>query len=268
MWTGRIKTVPELMSPDSPGAAPFGGAQILTPLAVGNTPVAGPLAGVTSAELGAFSALLVNQTTAGMLALTLPSPAPATAVYVETIGNVGTTAFSMYGVPLQPGQATQIVWNGSAFTGLTPANGVGTALLQVQQLAAQSIPSGAFTVHTASWFVDLDPFNGFDATTGVYTAPLTGLYQAQMQNQFVATATAVNTKFQAALFLNGFAGTAGQTVSQNAAAIVEQTVICPPNAFRVAQGDQIDFRLFQDSGGPINTVGDPTRNTALLILLA
>jgi hypothetical protein len=120
-WTGALRTVADFLGIDSPGAAPFGGAQALTPLALGNTSAAGPVAGLTSAQLGGFSGLQIAQTTTGNLALTLPNPPAGTLEYVETIANTGTAAFTMYGVAFPAGGAGQLLWNGTTYSGLAQA---------------------------------------------------------------------------------------------------------------------------------------------------
>jgi hypothetical protein len=82
------------------------------------------VAGLTAAQsVDIFTAINVAQTTGGGLALTLQNPTVATAGRVVIVTNVGTQAFSMYGVTLTTAgtpqtASAQFYWAGAAWVAI------------------------------------------------------------------------------------------------------------------------------------------------------
>lgn len=98
------------------------GTYLSVGLAVGDTAAPGMVGGLTAAQsVDISSTLLVAQTTAGALALTLQNPTDTTAGRRIVIVNAGSQAFTMYGVTITTPAAPQTAAAEYVWTG--PANG-------------------------------------------------------------------------------------------------------------------------------------------------
>lgn len=113
-WIGALKSPVSIFGPDSPGAQPYvGSAGALQFLVLTNFLANGPI-GLNTATVDLYNAFLIPQSTAGVT-LTLPAPtnvAPRSA-YVENIGSV---AFTMYGISIAPSTFEEFLWNGVGWT--------------------------------------------------------------------------------------------------------------------------------------------------------
>ena len=83
-------------------------------LTVSNRLVAG-LIGTASLCVDGAKILNINQTTAGLLALTLPNPTDLTDLVSIDVVNTGTASFTMYGVTLAPNTMATLVWTSAAW---------------------------------------------------------------------------------------------------------------------------------------------------------
>lgn len=163
VWSGAIRNVPELMSPDGPGAQPYsGGGSPVIPiptLAVGNTTVNGqfgPAPGLTAAQsVNIYLAFLLTQTTAG-ITITPPNPTggtdAATVVYVFESSASSTQTYTMLGASVPPGGAIMAVWNGDNYTVIGTSGG---AVLLTTLAVGDTPVAGNIGALTAAASVDL-----------------------------------------------------------------------------------------------------------------
>lgn len=125
--------------------------QKLATIALANVAAAGPL-GTAAATVDVVSSLTINQTTAG-IALTIPAPTDALAGDRLTVGNVGTAAVTVAGVPLAPNEFAEWVWSGTAWLMNDGGRNMGASVLVPTIAAAANftvahnlaIPTGAFS---------------------------------------------------------------------------------------------------------------------------
>jgi hypothetical protein len=113
--TAGTATLCSLAQTDAGG----GGGVATTALAVADTAAPGFLGGLSAAaSVDAYSAFVVTQTTAAVLAITLRAPTVTTAALrVSVSASAGSVPFGMYGQLVNPSATIWLVWNGTAWGG-------------------------------------------------------------------------------------------------------------------------------------------------------
>ena len=109
-------------------------------------------------------ALLVDQTTAGQ-ALTLPAPVDDSVVMALQVSNIGSAAFTMYGVTLSVASSATFYWNGTAWTADVAPTSVGAVVEALTPTAENAVPALASAPKTGTpvkFFV-----NGSYVTAGI-----------------------------------------------------------------------------------------------------
>lgn len=124
---------------------------------------------------------------------------------------------------------------------------------------AQSISNATETVLT-NWAEQLDTANAFNATTGVFTAPLGGIYVASGTVSYAAqvwnsTGASAVIRKNGANVADCFLRANNATASTN---LQTPTVVWTG---RLVQGDTLAFATFQFSGAAVNTEGAHTQFT-------
>lgn len=187
-------------------AATLGGAIFAAP---------GPI-GSTTASTGAFTTLSASSTVSG-------------------------TGFSTYlaSPPAIGGTAA----NTGAFTTLSAS---GNDALLYQTTNAQSLTSGADTVIT-NWTKVFDRVNAnFVASTGVYTAPVTGFYYVSAGLTLATATTVASDRFQISIAVNGVDVLQGFTSEQAATTVALYAGIS--GLVQVTAGQTITIKAMQNNG--------------------
>lgn len=138
----------------------------------------------------------------------------------------------------------------------------------------QSIPNGVSTVVLGGtgWSVQTNTGGNFNASSGVFTAPVPGFYEIEAALQFVAAASAVATEFRVEIVVTPLAGGGpsairrGVATAHSATAAVKQS----PNVeigITLAAGDQVTINAFQNSGAPVALTPDATVNYTCFALV-
>jgi hypothetical protein len=121
--------------------------------------------------------------------------------------------------------------------------------------AIQSLTSGAFTKITGWTTEPHDHGNDFDLVNDWFKVPHDGTYQ------FSAAATIDNLpagdSAMCAFHVNSSETVRGNRITNATGGPLDITVTVSTVSIELNQGDQVDFRAFQDSGGALNTIGLP-----------
>jgi hypothetical protein len=132
----------------------------------------------------------------------------------------------------------------------TTLNASGNDALLYDNTSGQSIPNNAVTTVTG-WTQEFDRLGAnFNASTGVFTAPATGIYQVGGQLCYAAVAGAVSVSFQARVVANGATVAAGQ-VQQEAASTVVSCVIIPMTDVSLSASQTLVVQAYQTTGSAL-----------------
>jgi hypothetical protein len=194
------------------------------------------LGGVSAASY----ALLASPTFTGV-----PS-APNASVGTNTT-QIATTAFvaQTFAAPPSLGSTTP----GNVFANILSA--AGNDALFYRNSSAQSIPNNTFTTIT-TWTKISDRLNtNFNASTGVFTVPVTGLYKVSGQLCFAATAGAVNVAYQASIVAGGSTQATGYITQQASAGV--SAFFCPSVTalLSLTASQTIVLQASQNTGGAL-----------------
>jgi len=130
----------------------------------------------------------------------------------------------------------------------TTLSSSGNDALLYQNSSAQSIPSSVATTLTG-WTLFSDRVgSNFNASTGVFTAPATGVYIVSGQINFAATAEVVATTYQLLAVGNGVTVASGSSTG-DAAGTYNVQVQLPGVAVALAAGQTLVLQALQNSGG-------------------
>jgi hypothetical protein len=157
--------------------------------------------------------------------------------------------------------------NGTPIGATTPATVAATTLsasgndaLLYDNSSAQSIPNNTPTTVTG-WTLEFDRLGAnFNATTGVFTAPATGVYQVGGQLCYASTSATVSAAFQARVVANGILVAAGQ-VEQEVASSVITCAIIPMTDVSLTSGQTIVIQGYQATGSAVALLNSAPLNT-------
>lgn len=201
--------------------------------------------GATSLVINGVTNFLAN----APLSTTLNSQIPST---VQKFFNAGTTLTPMFATGSGTSNQGSAGATGAGFFQVTRRSGP-SVIAASESVAAsynnqssQSIPNSAFTTITG-WTKEFDSHNAFNATTGIYTVPVSGTYYVYASQQWGSSATGTSNNTQLRINKNGTSFRySTQSVSQ--ALDTAATLSCQANGYPFIAGDQISFSTFQNSG--------------------
>jgi hypothetical protein len=142
----------------------------------------------------------------------------------------------------------------------TTLNASGNDALLYYNSAGQSIPNNAATTVTG-WTKISDRVNAnFNASTGVFTAPATGIYQVGGQITYAAVSATAGIDFTANVIANGTAVAQGQVAVETASS---QTVSVPIPMTDVSliAGQTIVIQAYQNAGSAVSLLNYGVFNT-------
>jgi hypothetical protein len=199
------------------------------------------------------TSLNIPQTTAG-IALTLPNPAVISETRWVIVNNTGTANFTMNNALITAGNSETFVWNsGTGAWNATSANKV-LPSFRATRNATLSIPNT--TVTDVVWNTTTDNTgSGLNAASGVFTAPVAGLYHFRASLRMDYNATPVQESYleinasggqavRGGFFLSGVQGNASSFYYGNCS-----------DVFRLAAGETVKVTVKQDSGSTQNLTG-------------
>jgi hypothetical protein len=144
---------------------------------------------------------------------------------------------------LSPGAFTNVSGSGGAFVTL---NASGNDALMYSNSSAQSIPNNALTTVT-NWTKVTDRVNAnFNAATGVFTAPATGIYQISGQLTYSSAIGAVNTQYTAAIDVNGSIVAQGAFFQESTS--TDLVSVPFSGVVSLTSGQTLQIQAFQTSG--------------------
>jgi C1q domain len=206
-----------------------------------------------STSVNLTTSLNIPQTTVG-IALTLPNPAVISETRSIIINNTGTANFTMNNALIAPGNSETFVWNsGTGAWNATSANKV-LPSFRATRNATLSIPN--ITVTDVVWNATTDNTgSGLNTTTGVFTAPVAGLYFFRASLRMDYNATPVQESYleinasggqavRGGFFLSGVQGNASSFYYGNCS-----------DVFRLTAGETVKVTVKQDSGSAQNLTG-------------
>ncbi len=163
-------------------------------------------------------------------------------------------------VPPGPGGTVIITGgsvNGTPIGATTPSTGAFTTLnasgndaLLYDNASGQSIANNTVTTVTGWTEVSDRVGANFNATTGTFTAPATGIYQVGGQITFAPTNAGVDQIFQARVVGNGVLLALGQ-VPQEVASSITTSVIIPMTNVALSAGQTIVIQAYQNTGSAV-----------------
>lgn len=155
-----------------------------------------------------------------------------------------------------------LVTGGTATLGNTTVNGslstTGNDALFYQNTTAQSFTSGVAAIVTG-WTSVFDRVNTyFNASTGVFTAPATGIYQISAGLLFSANTGAITTLGQVNVVANSVVVASGLFIRQTASSTAMNcTVNC---LVSLSVGQTLSIQGIQNTGGAVTLNGQSTGN--------
>ncbi len=143
----------------------------------------------------------------------------------------------------------------------------GGALVFATCANAQSIVDNAAAAAVTTWTEVTDTASAFNATTGVFTAPIAGFYQFSVGIEFAAAAATLAAAFRIGVFIGGVVSVQG-AYANPVAALSTKRQVQVTYMVQLAAGALVDFRAFQNSGGNIALSTDATTNYLSIALMS
>ncbi len=133
--------------------------------------------------------------------------------------------------------------------------------------SGQAIADGAGPAIVTGWTEAIDTAAAFVAATGIFTAPVTGVYHVTAQVEYAASVAALNAEFSIQIYVNGVLAALGAAHSQvavGASAHQARVAYTVP----VTVGQTIDIRAAQNGGaGAVSLTPNATRNLLSISLV-
>lgn len=221
-------------------ALTLGGASFASP---------GPIGSVSTSS-GAFSSISAPTATigGGTIDNTAIGNSSASTGKFTTLSASSTVSGSGFGTYLASPPA--IGGTASAAGSFTTLAASGNDALLYQTTNAQSIPSATDTTVT-TWTKVFDRVNAnFNASTGVFTAPVAGVYQVSAQLGFAANTGAISTIGRVAISANGVQVATATFIRQTATSTGMVTG-CATAIVSLTAGQTITIIARQNTGGAV-----------------
>jgi hypothetical protein len=159
----------------------------------------------------------------------------------------GSGGFNFYNTATSVGATPFLAF---AISGTGGVNAYGNDALLYDNSSAQSISSATATTITG-WTKVSDRLNAnFNASTGVFTAPATGIYQVGGQVTYASTNATVGALYEARLVANGTLLVQGET-PQEVASSLPTTVVIPMTDVSLTSGQTIVIQAYQNTGSAV-----------------
>lgn len=201
---------------------------------------------VASTSIDLTEVINIPQTTAGA-AIALPNPTVISETRRLVVNNTGTVSFTMGGIIIPSSGSETFVWNAGAGTWVaTSANKVVTSFRAVKG-ATQSIATATAT--DVTWGSTTDNTNSaFVAGTGIFTAPIAGLYLFTSSLRFDYNTTPIQEQYLEIVASGGQTTRGGFSLS---GVLANATSFYYANAtavYRLTAGETVKVVVRQDSG--------------------
>jgi hypothetical protein len=216
----------------------------LAVVSLSNFTAAGSI-GTAAATVDIAGCIIIPQTTAGNLLLTLPAPTAGTKVRNLKVLNSGTQSFQVQNVGIPANSFREFSWNSQSSV-WQPASG--SNLVRLKYINANSGASGNAVAWTNNVY---DNSTAFVPSTGIFTAPRAGYYRVTFSALGNVTLTGTGQRFGVYPSLNGSSFQNGYPIASlfcwGGAGTYTNVFISGTWTFNLKAGDTIRLILLADA---------------------